>query len=60
MRVAFLSVVLLLASFLSSAAQQTSPASPQPLQILQQALSALNGHRDTRHYSHCLDGLLIL
>ena len=43
MRVAFLTVVLSLATFLSPAAQQTGPASPQPLQILQQALSALNG-----------------
>jgi len=48
MRVAFLTVILLLATLLSSAAQQTSPASPQPLQILQQALSALNGSTQTR------------
>jgi hypothetical protein len=48
MRVALLAVILLLATLLSSAAQQTSPASPQPLQILQQALSALNGSTQTR------------
>ena len=48
MRVAFLTVILLLATLLSSAAQQTGPASPQALQILQQALSALNGSTATR------------
>ena len=43
MRVAFLAVILSVSTLLSSAAQQTSSASPQPLQILHQALAALTG-----------------
>ena len=48
MRVALLAVILLLATLLSSAAQQSTSTNPEPLQILQQALSALNGSTATR------------
>ena len=43
MRVAFLTVILSVSTLLSSAAQQTSSASSQPLQILHQALAAFTG-----------------
>jgi hypothetical protein len=48
MRVAFLTLVLSLFTLLSSAAQQTTSASPQALQILQQALTALDGSTATK------------
>ena len=48
MRVAFLIAVLSLFNFHHPIAQQTSSASPQAGQILQQALAALNGTTPTR------------
>ena len=48
MRVAFLIAVLSLLDFHHPIAQQTSSASPQAGQILQQALAALNGTTTTR------------
>jgi hypothetical protein len=43
MRAALLSTLLMLSTVLSSSAQQISSASPQPLQLLRSALTALTG-----------------
>ncbi len=59
MRATFLSALLMLSTVLSSSAQQISSASPQALQLLHSALTALTGSTPatdvtlsgTAHYS---------